>query len=400
MQDSQNTQSRKNFRRIVFISCLAIVAILVALLIQGTQGEKPQETQEETFHSDAEKQSGGALQLIHLLDAQLVDAEMRASDHTALELERQLEDLKDILASRNEDKVSYESKIQELTDELEKSKRGYAALKKLNQPVIELKAKLEEAKKSLIKKDEMLQANMEIEEKRKQEFLDQITSLKKEVDSLAHFKEENHTLLSALEENADTIELLEKKVAQKTEMLQSSMSLEEKNKQGLRDEIAALTKSGELAKSQINSLQTEVHDKNEIIKTLVAFEDKYKEEKKRRIIKEQIVDQLQAALNEQKDSLQKMESSRQDLTKQLKQTQQTYSELIGQMGSRKQTPDFSAEVMDIEPRVHLVQQGETLMKISEKYYGTTRKWKRILEANHAAIADENKIQPGTVLTIP
>ncbi len=397
MLESRNTQSRKNFRRIVFISCLAIVVILVALLAQGAQGKSPQV---EAYHSEAPKQDDRTLHLIHLLDAQLAEAEMRASDHTALELERQLEDLKDILSTRNEDKSAYENKIQELTDELEKSKRGYAALKKLNQPVIELKAKLQEAKKSLVKKDEMLKANMEIEEKRKLELQGQVAALKKEVDSLAHFKEENQTLMAALEENADTIESLEKKAAQKTDMLQSSMVLEEKNKQGMRDEIASLKKSGGLAKSQIDSLQTEIHDKNEIIKTLIAFEDKYKEEKKRRMIKEQIVDQLQAALNEQKNSLQKMESSRQDLTRELKQTQQTYSELIGQMGSRKQTPDFSSEVTDIESKIHLVQQGETLMKISEKYYGTTRKWKRILEANHAAIADENKIQPGTVLTIP
>jgi len=56
-------------------------------------------------------------------------------------------------------------------------------------------------------------------------------------------------------------------------------------------------------------------------------------------------------------------------------------------------------VMNVSQQ-HIVAEGETLMHISKKYYGTTRKWKRILEANRDVIQDENKIRPGTELMIP
>ncbi len=396
MQDNQETRSRKNLRRIVFISCVAIVAILIALLFQGTHSERPAAGKEEIRQT----YNDGTIQLIHLLEEKLAEATTQANDHTAIELERQVEDLKDILASRDEEREEFENKIQELDEELETTKKMYADLKQINLPVVELKTKLEEAQKALTKKDEILHANMEIEELRKQEMQDRIASLVKELESAVRYKEENENLVAALEENADTIESLQRKVDQKDEMFQRNLALEEKNKQALRDEIASLKKNDEAFKLQLESLQNEIHDKNEIIKTLAAFEDRYKEEKKKRLIKEQVVDQLQAALNEQRDSLAKMEKARQDLSYQLNQTQQTYSELMGHMASRKQTPEFSAVPADVEYRTHIVQQGETLMKISEKYYGTARKWKRILEANHDFINDQNRIKPGTILTIP
>jgi nucleoid-associated protein YgaU len=51
-------------------------------------------------------------------------------------------------------------------------------------------------------------------------------------------------------------------------------------------------------------------------------------------------------------------------------------------------------------RTHKVQRGETLQKISLKYYGTTTKWMKIYEANKAKIKRPDLITVGTVLTIP
>lgn len=47
-----------------------------------------------------------------------------------------------------------------------------------------------------------------------------------------------------------------------------------------------------------------------------------------------------------------------------------------------------------------VQKGDTLQKISKKFYDTYRKWPQILEANKDVLKDPNRIKPGMVLRIP
>ncbi len=50
--------------------------------------------------------------------------------------------------------------------------------------------------------------------------------------------------------------------------------------------------------------------------------------------------------------------------------------------------------------IHVVQQGETLSHISQKYYGTSRKWRTILEANKNVLSDPKLLRPDMKLTIP
>lgn len=53
------------------------------------------------------------------------------------------------------------------------------------------------------------------------------------------------------------------------------------------------------------------------------------------------------------------------------------------------------------PRIHVVRKGETLSKISMKYYNTNRNWQRIYQANRDVLKDDpNKIYPGMKLVIP
>jgi nucleoid-associated protein YgaU len=51
-------------------------------------------------------------------------------------------------------------------------------------------------------------------------------------------------------------------------------------------------------------------------------------------------------------------------------------------------------------RIHVVQKGETLSQIAEKYYGSPRNWLKILNANRAALPDPNRLVPGFRLFIP
>ncbi len=49
---------------------------------------------------------------------------------------------------------------------------------------------------------------------------------------------------------------------------------------------------------------------------------------------------------------------------------------------------------------YTVEKGDTLEKISQKFYGTTRRWKRIYEANREVLRNPNRVYPGQTLTIP
>ena len=49
---------------------------------------------------------------------------------------------------------------------------------------------------------------------------------------------------------------------------------------------------------------------------------------------------------------------------------------------------------------HVVKRGETLQKISQKYYGTTRSWQKIFDANKGKLKKPDVIIVGTVLRIP
>jgi nucleoid-associated protein YgaU len=51
-------------------------------------------------------------------------------------------------------------------------------------------------------------------------------------------------------------------------------------------------------------------------------------------------------------------------------------------------------------KTYVVQKGDTLQKISEKFYGTTKKFDKIYQANKSVIKDKNKLKVGTKITIP
>jgi nucleoid-associated protein YgaU len=51
-------------------------------------------------------------------------------------------------------------------------------------------------------------------------------------------------------------------------------------------------------------------------------------------------------------------------------------------------------------KFHVVQKGDTLSGISMKYYGSPRRWQKILSANRDRIPDPNRLTPGSRLIIP
>src|SRR3989338_3423663 len=52
------------------------------------------------------------------------------------------------------------------------------------------------------------------------------------------------------------------------------------------------------------------------------------------------------------------------------------------------------------PETYMVEKGDTLQKISKKFYGTTRQWKKIYEANKELSKSPDKIRAGQIVNIP
>jgi nucleoid-associated protein YgaU len=52
------------------------------------------------------------------------------------------------------------------------------------------------------------------------------------------------------------------------------------------------------------------------------------------------------------------------------------------------------------PRFHVVAEGDSLTRISVRYYGTTNRWQEIYDANRDTLRGENALRPGQRLRIP
>src|SRR5262245_28561066 len=52
------------------------------------------------------------------------------------------------------------------------------------------------------------------------------------------------------------------------------------------------------------------------------------------------------------------------------------------------------------PRTYTIRAGDTLSKIAKEYYGDSKQYMKIFEANRDTLSDPDKIQPGQTLVIP
>jgi nucleoid-associated protein YgaU len=53
-----------------------------------------------------------------------------------------------------------------------------------------------------------------------------------------------------------------------------------------------------------------------------------------------------------------------------------------------------------QPKFHLVAEGDSLTRISVRYYGTSSRWQEIYDANRDSLKGENALRPGQRLRIP
>ena len=75
-----------------------------------------------------------------------------------------------------------------------------------------------------------------------------------------------------------------------------------------------------------------------------------------------------------------------------------FSNVVGGSSSTARTATGGAPPP--EPRIYVVQKGDSLSKIAKQFYGRPSEWRRIYDANRERIKDPDLIQPGWKLTIP
>ncbi len=64
------------------------------------------------------------------------------------------------------------------------------------------------------------------------------------------------------------------------------------------------------------------------------------------------------------------------------------------------TPPPSAPPTSSRPTTYTVQDGDTLIRLAERFYGRPSAWKQIREANKATISNDGRIRTGDVIRLP
>ena len=63
-------------------------------------------------------------------------------------------------------------------------------------------------------------------------------------------------------------------------------------------------------------------------------------------------------------------------------------------------PEIQTEEANLSFEKYTVAKNDTLQKISMKFYGTTKRWMKIYEANKDLLRGPDKLYPGQILNIP
>jgi len=67
---------------------------------------------------------------------------------------------------------------------------------------------------------------------------------------------------------------------------------------------------------------------------------------------------------------------------------------------RMESATISEPAKETRMEKYTVQKNDTLQKISQRFYGTTKKWKKIYDANRDTLKSPDKLYPGKTINIP
>lgn len=172
---------------------------------------------------------------------------------------------------------------------------------------------------------------------------------------------------------------------------------------GLHDEIS----EKERALSQIVERDRETQfDYNQLqveLRSLQAERDllerKYSEQLNLLLEQQELVNTLSNDLSAQKEAMNQIERSRQEIAYELENTNKENTPFIRELTKRMNHSTTSKEVSSTTI-THVVAEGDTLSSISMQYYGTPNRWIDVYNANRKMIPNKNSLNDGIKLIIP
>jgi DNA repair exonuclease SbcCD ATPase subunit len=197
------------------------------------------------------------------------------------------------------------------------------------------------------------------------------------------------------EERAEKLGRLEKEIA----LLHS----QQENDSNINKDLLAQIHKHELKKQDQSKRTSDVKVLHDKALELATLNEKYQDELKQRLTQEQLNRQLKESLSTHQASLQAMEQTCLELKTELAKAKQQHNDYLNNMVQNISSyPEFPTSSLGqiSTNRIHTVIKGETLSGISLQYYGTSKRWNDIYEANKEIIPNQNQIKAGLFLIIP
>lgn len=211
---------------------------------------------------------------------------------------------------------------------------------------------------------------------------EELDAAKREIDALSQPKEERRADESLQRELAG--------MQNRVQQYQDSQLLLESRSESLQKRNEELSKELALSENRCVELQEQI--------------DKDRE---RVLAQDRSFDKLTNALKSHKEAMRRMDRARVELAGELDATKQQYTKLLQMVALKERESSTQREenrttepLEKEEAQYHTVTQGETLTSISKKYYGSSKRWREIYEANPSVLGDHNHLKVGLVLVIP
>lgn len=250
------------------------------------------------------------------------------------------------------------------------------------------------------------------------------TKLNEATNQIEELKSENTHLSAADSVVADLRTQLTTVQGQLAEVEQTAQSQAVSESQ-LLNEKSALSQRLELATNQLDSLRSENSRLVETSKALVEANSRIDgltaALAQFNIIQKDLVGSkaentrlnqvLQALDRDRASRITSLEQENSALSARLRQAQGTLDQIasaaryvnsngVTSNPAPTSTPTRTTIPQVETPRFHIVVEGDSLSRISTRYFGTANRWQEIYEANREVLSAENVLRPGQRLNIP
>lgn len=318
------------------------------------------------------------------------------------------------LDSETAENASMKLKIETLEQEAQENEKKVAAAENILEKVMDdFKLQAQELDTKTTELASLQEQNKsfssEINNIREQLSLSQ-TSSETNTQQLTQEKDDISTKLASSEQSLNLLKneleatiLKRKEDKQQTDTILGSLNelQQEANKKG--QELQEL-------QAMLAEQQSKNQELSKEVSKLSELQLAYEKEKALRQQQEQHFTALAGNLEEQRGSLQKLLESKEYLKREYEALKTSHLQLLKKVADQGSSESKAIAANTYTPnsnsyhqqsrKVHTISRGDTLTGISMEYYGTTKKWREIYDANKDTVTDINRLKVGTNLIIP